>query len=164
MKTKHANCYPLIAKSTLALDKQRHLAQQVRDAFVGVADDLFDYIRISDLYGYYVRISNVYGFEPRAMIEIHKNPIHCFRDGFKFFSTSSFEYIPELKEPWHLSINKTDEVDGGFGCQMSITAKTPRQCVLAMIQERKNHLNEALKALRKFKNFQNYTRISHSEC
>ena len=147
------NKYKLLQETTLTTDCHYYsLGESVRKAFEGLTDNLYDHVVV----------------EPKRPINaievrIEGNSFISLKAGhsFDFLSSARFLYRKSDQEPWELSVN---DMDDGFGMSMSVSAATPRACVKAMIQERKNYLKKMLKDLNKFRTFDDYTRLNHYFC
>lgn len=131
------------------------LGEAVRKAFEGLTNNLFDHIRIEKVWTGKTEVR----IEGESFISLKAG------DAFDFLSSARFTHDQkaenEGKECWDLRIS---EMDDGFGIDMSVTGKTPRECVRAMIQERKNWLRSRLKKLNRFPEFQDYTHLRHCYC
>lgn len=157
-KKVNTNRYQLVQRMDLTIASEAggkelkrlfDLAEQVRAAFVGLTNDLFDHIEVEP----------EKWSDERVMIKLTGSTFISLKAGFafEFLNSSVFSYRPKDNEPWELSV----ETDDGFGSGMSITALTPRECVRGMITQRKKYLKEQLASLNRFRDFEDYTYCRH---
>jgi hypothetical protein len=150
VKSTIPNKYRLVQETEPTPDCMYYsLGEKVREAFVGLTNNLFDHIRITP-----------YGFGNCVSVEIVGGAYIslCAGMSFDFLSSSKFTFRPDKEEKWELTV---DGMKDGFGHGMGVTAETPRKCILAMIQERKKFIKKTLKDLNKFRNFEDYTRLRY---
>ena len=128
------------------------IQEEVRYSFKGIVNDLFDKIHITAPINY----SNGSSIQ----IEL-KEADHLFKDSFKFLANSVFNFRPfnyngkPEKKPWGL------EAGGDFGNDSSVSAKTARLCVLAVIQEKRKNVEKILKDLKHFPKTKDYVFYPH---
>jgi len=161
-RRENTNRYKLVQRSDLTIASEAggkelkrlfDLGEQVRAAFVGLAGNLYDRIEIEpDPY-----------WDDRARFKVSNPSFILLKDGwaFDFLGSCTFSYRPQDAEPWDLEINGPND---DFGSGMSVSAKTPRECVRAMITERKKDLRRQLASLNRFRDFEDYTHNRHVCC
>jgi hypothetical protein len=123
------------------------LTEEVRGAFKGIAKELYDniYVSATEFEGIVIQLKN----------------IDCvFPFDLKFLSNAKFTFNLKHKEPWSLSV----ETDDNFGVGWSVSAKTARLCVLAVIHEKRKQTMKSLIKLNKFPDTEDYTLCLHGMC
>jgi hypothetical protein len=144
------NTETLISSNSSDFTKTKYflLSEEVRAAFEGIVDNLFDHILVT---------VNTTFFTDNIRIKL-TGASYCFPDSFKFLAKSSFNFRETDKEPWSLDV----ETDDDFGIDWGVGAKTARLCVLAMIREKQKEIIRVQKDLNKFPKTEKYTYQNYS--